>query len=381
MSKSFKGKNLKIHQDEVEDHWTLVKEVRRINRKIRERNLQPRDSGEKDKPVRYWTGTEVTALQDKIKQLNALTIVLATQGCEWAIQDPGGGCIFCGYLYDNPASTGDLVQQIKFIQEEIKKEERKKIELIKLFTSGSFLDTREISISIRGRILRKLFEVFPNVKVFQMEARPEDLLRNERFDALQTLQGEGRLTYVNLGLESANEDILHLINKGLRFSTYRKAVKIAKNYGFRIKTYLLLKPPFLSEKEAIQDALFSGRQALQTGSDTLSINPLSVHSGTFVEKLWKNGLYRPPWPQSLIYVLQQLLQTSSKNQVVISEPVAFGRPRGIHGVGTYTNTLKQTLEKIVCTQDHSVPIPEDTLASWKQYLQKRIPDLSYSQVL
>lgn len=358
---------------------TFMQEVKRINKRIRDENLAKRESEGKDELVRQWQGEEVLFFQGSLTTLKSLTGVIGTPGCEWARRDLGGGCIFCGYLYDNPRNGGDPLKQIHSLKSKMKDSKKREIKTFKLYTSGSFLDEREISNKNQEKVVRELLKIFPNLKVLQVEARPEDLLKKNAFDPFRSLQDE-IVTYFNIGLESANENILHLINKRLNFNVYQKAVETAKRNGFRIKTYLLLKPPFLTEQNAIVDAISSAKRAFQEGSDTISLNPLTVHSGTFVEYLWRRGLYRPPWPQSLIKVLQEVVKVIPKEHVIISEPVALGSPRGLHGTGKHTKVLKDTLTEIVRTQT-SKPIPQDARPPWEEFMEKEGRDLAYSSVL
>ncbi len=71
-----------------------------------------------------------------------------------------------------------------------------------------------------------------------------------------------------------------------------------------MKTYLLLKPPFLSEEEALEGAVLSIKDAAPY-SDTISVNPMNIQNFTFVRYLWKEGLYVPLGLGTLLEVLKQ----------------------------------------------------------------------------
>ena len=58
------------------------------------------------------------------------------------------------------------------------------------------------------------------------------------------------------GLETSSDRIRKdSINKGFTFKDFVRAAEIAKKYGVTIKAYLMLKPLFLSERQAIEDIL------------------------------------------------------------------------------------------------------------------------------
>lgn len=66
----------------------------------------------------------------------------------------------------------------------------------------------------------------------------------------------------------------------------------------------MLKPLFLSEKQAMEDITRSIDDAAPY-ADTISINLCNVQKGTLVETLWEKGQYRPPWLWSIIEILQR----------------------------------------------------------------------------
>lgn len=357
---------------------TITQEVLRLNKEIRQKHLKKRKKRGNEGVLRYWREKEHLSTPKGYTQLRSLTIVLATEGCQWVINDPHGGCIFCGYLYDNPQKTEDVSKQILHLKKKIEGT-TEDIQAVKLYTSGSFLDPREVPLHEQQKTLHNITTIFSNLDVLQIEARPEDLLRPNAFVPLNELKEKIQI-YFNVGLESCNEALLKLVNKGLTFETYKKAVRKAKKENFRVKTYLLLKSPFLTEDEAINDVLTSGKKILKLGSDSISINPLTVQKGTFVEYLWKQGLYRPPWPQSIIHVLNELMELKTNRQVVKSEPLALGQERGAHGTGKHTKKLKTVIEKVNNRQS-SIALPENTICPWKAYRKKEVRDLAFSSVL
>ncbi len=61
-----------------------------------------------------------------------------------------------------------------------------------------------------------------------------------------------------IGLETSSDLIRkHSINKGFTFRDFVNAAEVAKVNGVAVKTYLMLKPPFLSEKQALEDIVTS----------------------------------------------------------------------------------------------------------------------------
>ncbi|EQD41744.1 Radical SAM domain protein, partial [mine drainage metagenome] len=116
------------------------------------------------------------------------------------------------------------------------------------------------------------------------------------------------------------------INKGSTFAKYKVSAMTAKKLGFTVRTYLLFKPPFITEKEAMDDMIKSISD-IDAFTDDISVNPMNIQKNTYVEYLWKKHLYRPPRLWSLARIL---LETRKPGRTVISYPTGGNRERGVH---------------------------------------------------
>jgi len=360
---------------------TILEEVYRINSELRkEGEKRVRPKGTMNKPVGFWVENEPIYKNGEVRLLKSLVIILGTKGCRWAWEGRGGGCIYCGYVYKNPREGGNLLKQIDYVISK-KSKQRDEIELIKIFTSGSFLDNYEVSSEERLQILQKLIETFPNLKIFQLEARPEHVLNREILEELSKID---KIIYFNVGLETTNELLLETINKGFKLKVYEKSLEMAHQYGFKVKSYIMLKQPFQTEREAIDDAIQSSIQAINLGTDVISINPMVIYSYTFVEFLWKRGLYRPPWLNSVVYVVKKVLEYAKKrNVIVISDPVAPGSIRGAHSCRkSCDKQLSKVLKEMVEKQDPTIELPNCCEDEWRRFLEEEDfkMDLSYSSL-
>ncbi len=225
----------------------------------------------------------------------------------------------CGYVYDAAREIG---------QEEVVGEFKKAfgkigdIEYLKIFTSGSFLDPQELSAGARQEILSHVPESLRRV---QIESRPEFIKEKALLDIKNMLSAE---LEIGIGLETANDRIRAAINKGFSFDDFKKAVKLCKKHDVKVKAYLLLKAPFLTEREALLDVRDSIVKARKAGADRVSVNPLNVQRGTLVERLWQRGEYRPPW----LWTVVEVLKWADENMdiPVLSHPTAAGKRRGAH---------------------------------------------------
>jgi len=242
-------------------------------------------------PVRCWSEKDV--LDGKI--VDAYVIILRTRGCAWALSS---GCTMCGYFNDSlltDVSDEDLSVQFENAMQSYKGEK-----IVKLFTSGSFLDSSEIPAAIQHKILRTLAQHAEKISV---ESRPEYITEK----SLGTIQKNISLKQfeIGIGLETSNDLVREkAINKGFTFQEYKKAVVLLKKHKVHIKTYVLLKPPFLTEKKSLNDCINTAKDT-SSYTDLLSLNPTNIQRHTVVEYLWKRNQYRPPWLWSIVEFLQQ----------------------------------------------------------------------------
>lgn len=280
------------------------------------------------RPVAVWSSQDIL----KGRPVKSLTIILRTVGCRW------NGCTMCGYASEGaPATADDLMVQFLAAMKKLSDEDR----VVKIYTSGSFLDPLEMPEEAREKILVDLQN--RGVEKLVIESRPEYITTVRVEECLSMIDTE-----FAIGLETANDLIrLKIIRKGFTFQDFAIAAKTIHAQGGKVKAYLLLKPPFLSEGEAIRDAISSARAA-GIHSDILSLNLCNIQRGTFVERLWERGEYRTPWLWSAVEVLKNV------SYPIICDPVGAGSRRGPHNCGECDAAIAKAIEIHDLTQDPRV---------------------------
>lgn len=286
------------------------------------------------------------------KIVDALVLIMRTNGCAWT-RAGNGGCTMCGYRTASltGVTEADLNAQIDQALTRFKGQP-----FVKIYTSGSFFDTNEIPESVRDRV----FHEFSACARLLVESRPEYITD----DLVKVLP---KNMTVALGLETSNEEILcKCINKGFTAAQSKAAAEKLKAAGLMVRTYLLLKPPFLTEKTGMDDAILSARFA-DPFSDEISINPLNIQHGTYVERLWKRGDFRSPWIWSLIEVMKTLSGTVHSR--VISSPSGGGSQRGVHNCGNCDAEALAAVEKFSFSQNPAdLQVQCECKLTWERYL-------------
>jgi archaeosine synthase beta-subunit len=281
------------------------------------------------RPVSIWKSED---LLDG-KPVGSLTVILRTVGCRW------NRCTMCGYASEGaPATAEDLVAQFDKAMQRFSPGDK----VIKVYTSGSFLDPAEMPVLARDEILNRTMAA--GAEKLVVESRPEYINLEGVEDCLSRVPTE-----FAMGLETSNDLIRQrIIRKGFTFNDFAEASDLVHDLGGKVKAYLLLKPPFLSEGASIRDAISSARDASKH-ADVLSLNLCNIQRGTPLERLWEKGEYRPPWLWSAVEVLRNI------SYPIICDPVGAGGRRGPHNCGGDCDAaIAEAIRKHALTQDRGV---------------------------
>lgn len=291
------------------------------------------------RPVRYWSEKDVF----NGKTTDAYVIILRTKGCSWALKS---GCTMCGYFNDSlwkNVSDTDIAEQFERATGNHTQEK-----IVKIFTSGSFFDDKEVSPKIRKTIFKKLAETAEKISV---ESRPE-FITEKKLSEVKNIFLD-KTFEVGIGLETANDVVReYAINKGFTFKQYKKVAELIKKQDFKLKTYVLIKPPFLTEKESINDSIETADK-IKSYTNSISFNPTNVQRNTLVEYLWKRRQYRPAWLWSVVEILKES-KKKVKNVRLQCDIAGGGSPRGAHNCRNCDKQVLKAIESFSLSQDIKV---------------------------
>jgi radical SAM enzyme (TIGR01210 family) len=312
----------------------LNQEAREIRADIPMRN----NPGDLEEYIRCWSEEDI--IDDR--PCKALVVILKTRGCTWAL---AGGCTMCGYANESAwskVSEDELVTQFAKAWRKYNGEE-----LVKIYTSGSFIDRHEIMPEAQTRILGMVGK--EPLKV-AFESLP-DFIQEDTFDDLTPLVQK---IEVGIGVESSNFRVLRdSINKGHGFETFPRAAAICKKHGVSVKSYLMCKPPFLKEYDALRDSTQTVIDAAPY-ADVVSLNPTNIQGRTVVDALYKRGSYRAAYLWTLVKALYDsrvVLDETGFEGMLKSDVIAAGQDRGAHNGDDTDERVVKYLKKYKSTQD------------------------------
>ncbi|MFX0090607.1 MAG: archaeosine biosynthesis radical SAM protein RaSEA [Candidatus Hodarchaeota archaeon] len=330
---------------------------------LRDQYLQKREG--KTDLVATWV-EETPLISKRELPVLAHVMILATRGCKWALSG-SGGCSMCGYI--NDSSREELTQSLilkqfsKALNQQLHHNERI-IQIVKIFNSGSFFDDEEVHPKTRDQIFRQL-DQYPDLQEVAVESRPE-YINEEKIDSVLNILGDKKLV-IGIGLETSSDYIRNnCINKGFSFNDFKKATSLIIDREALVKAYLLLKPPFLTEIEALWDTLRSVRVLTDLGIPAISLNPCTVQNGTLVEKLFLKGQYRPPWLWTVLESLKTSIQKFPQSKI-LCEPTGAGSQRGPRNCGKCDKTIANLIKKISLHQRVDIEEPSCQCKNiWKE---------------
>ncbi|MDD1718680.1 MAG: archaeosine biosynthesis radical SAM protein RaSEA [Methanoregulaceae archaeon] len=315
-----------------------------------------------ERPCAAWTGRDLFRGQ----VWPSLTVILRTGGCAWS------RCLMCSYRHERyrSGSPEDLIRgikaQVSWVSERFPPGT---YDLVKIYTSGSLFDRNEVPKEALASVAGLC-----SGKMVVAETRPEYVVR-ESLEEFTSLIDEGKWKSplsVAIGLETSDDSIREKsIRKGFSFDQYLTAVKEARSAGAGVKTYLLLKPLFLTENEAIED-MQSSIAACAAYSDVISMNPCTVQRGTEMERYWRYGAYRPPYLWSVLSVLL------SAGTHILCDPVGGGYERGPHNCGKCDREILSAIRSYATTGDRELLRAVDETecrcrGEWEYVLAEEMP--------
>ncbi|MGD2089304.1 MAG: archaeosine biosynthesis radical SAM protein RaSEA [Candidatus Aminicenantes bacterium] len=229
---------------------------------------------------------------------------LLTNGCEWALRN-GNGCTMCGHLAKQLRSH-EIIPDDDYLNqfdEQFRKIDFKTCPLLNLYNNGSFFNDNEISPGARRAMLKKIGQE-KHIKMLVLETRPEFATEKKMKEVKMLVPGKH--IEIAIGLEIKNDLYRTVcINKGFKLRQFEDASRIIRKYH-NLRTYVLLKPPFLTERESIENAVETIEHAFDSGASTVSLEGCTVQDYTLVNYFYEKGSYTPPWLWSIIEVIKRV---------------------------------------------------------------------------
>ena len=193
-----------------------------------------------------------------------------------------GGCIFCG-----ERGAGEHINPGESIRRQAERAlNNGKSDDIFIAYFQNFTNTHENAKTLKERYDAALID--ERIKVLAIGTRP-DCIDKERADLLASYKNKCEV-WVELGLQTSDDEIAKEINRGYKTEKFEEAVKLLKERGIEVIAHVIFGLPGASRES---DAATIDYVA-KSGVDGVKIHSIYVMKGTRLEEMYNEGRYTPP---------------------------------------------------------------------------------------
>ncbi|MGE5340479.1 MAG: hypothetical protein ACM3SY_03265 [Candidatus Omnitrophota bacterium] len=254
------------------------------------------------------------------------------RGCRYWRENPTKlGCLNCGYFFETTGGFSNIGNEnflnqfdtaFKKICKDVEIGAEPAFDVIEFLSDGSFLNDEEVPQNVRRQLFTRINRNKRITKIL-IETRPEYLDEKKIRELLGELK-RGQKLEIAMGLECTDPFVLDFcINKGYGLNEVREAAAllagINQNHGNRcsLQLYLLLKPAYLTEREALDVVMDSGRELKIIALEypqlpiVMKLEPVVVPQGTILEVLSRQetgAAYHPPSYWTVLEVLARFTE-------------------------------------------------------------------------
>lgn len=258
------------------------------------------------------------------KTVDRVMIVLRSNGCQH--YKTNGGCSMCAHLngaplmekitHQNYVEQWNSVLDGSFIEVSNSSFNLNDYPVVCVYNLGSLLNPEEISVETVKYIFETL-NAYKGVKKVIIESRAE-YVTDDILEAIRSVY-DG-VVEVGIGVESTDFYIRELCHHKAILDTkiIKEAVENLHKYGMKALAYVNFKPVFLTESEAIKDAITTSVDCFKAfGFDAVSIEPTSLQENSLANYMYDLGLYRVPWLWSLRDIIHGIYEATDSNKLDI----------------------------------------------------------------
>lgn len=226
-----------------------------------------------------------------------------------------GGCTFC-----NVASFADEQTQIKSIVEQLTdrageiKRAKKYLAYFQAYTS-TYAEVQ---------VLKNMYEEAlkaADIVGLCVGTRP-DCVPDSVLDLLAEYVNQGYEIWLELGLQTANNQTLKRINRGHDFAIYESITQRARSLGIKVCTHLIVGLP----KETKTDNLETLERVLNVGTDGIKLHGLHIVEGSTMAKSWKAGRLEAPTLEEYVDIATEMIQRTPSQIIYHRVSSAARRP-------------------------------------------------------
>lgn len=226
-----------------------------------------------------------------------------------------GGCTFC-----NVASFADEQAQIKSIESQLK-DRAGEVSRAKKYLAYFQAYT---STYAEVQVLKSMYEQAlqaADIVGLCVGTRP-DCVPDAVLELLSEYVNQGYEIWLELGLQTANNQTLKRINRGHDFECYAEITQRARALGIKVCTHLIVGLP----REQREDNVETMRRVLEVGTDGIKLHGLHIVEGSTMAKAWKASKLQAPELDEYVSIASELIRMTPPHIVFHRVSSAARRP-------------------------------------------------------
>lgn len=189
-----------------------------------------------------------------------------------------GGCTFCNVkAFSDQSQEQSIADQINIGKNQIANRSQKYFAYFQSYTT-TYAEVSYLKMLYDQAITEA------NIIGLCIGTR-SDCLSKDCLDLLLSYRDQGFDIIVELGLQTANDRTLKLINRGHDFHSFEQTCRLLRTYKLDVCTHLILGLPH----EDLNDYMRTLNLVIEAGSTALKLHPLHIVRGSIMEKQYRNG--------------------------------------------------------------------------------------------
>ena len=226
-----------------------------------------------------------------------------------------GGCTFCNVssFVDEQTQIQSIEQQLTDRAGEIKRA-KKYLAYFQAYTSTY------AEVQVLKNMYQQALKAADIVGLC-VGTRP-DCVPDAVLDLLSGYVQQGYEIWLELGLQTANNDTLKRINRGHDFECYAKITQWARALGIKVCTHLIVGLP----KETRDDNVETLQRVLAVGTDGIKLHGLHIVEGSTMAKAWRAGKLEAPALEEYVSIASELIRMTPPEVVYHRVSSAARRP-------------------------------------------------------
>lgn len=214
-------------------------------------------------------------------------VILMSGGCSVPT------CTMCPFTNENnyglERTPDALLKQVRAVL--MRTDNEPPYSTLALYNDGSLFAPREIPADVQLAIAELVAAA--GVRHLVVESLPQFITDKSLRPFVKRL---GAVTLeIGVGLQSSDDLVREtLVNTRITRPVFERAMVVMRELGVVPKIYLMIKPPFLTDGEAITDVVQSVAYLRELGVDGITLCPTRVSRHTVAWQLYERGQYQPP---------------------------------------------------------------------------------------